>query len=100
MDKKTIRIPPFLVKTLNELPTKEEKNIFVENLQRWYASEYTETLHKFLREELERSLADEDKRNSFTSFFDFKFQSAHERGRRRALRDMIKQLGEFNDQTI
>lgn len=91
MDK--IVIPSFLSEPFRELETKEERLEFIRQYKLWRNNDMTEHLVRHLEREISSQIKKEESKDSFLSLFDFKFQTAHGRGYRHALRNLIKQLG-------
>ena len=86
-------IPAFLGKTFRELETKEQKDVFAQQLRMWMSNDITEELVRHLKEELDAHERNDDKDTSFVTEFQFNFKEAYNRGERTALRSLLKQLG-------
>lgn len=81
-----IRIPSFLTKL-----DKEEKQEMMKEYMQWKLQFCTEYLAKYLEDELERLVLEDEKRD-YTTWFQTKWSKAKALGKREVLRHIIKDL--------
>lgn len=94
MQKNSIRIPAFITSPFSETHGKEDKEVFLQEYKRWVNSEFTEHLTNHLHKLLKHKIQEDEDKTSFASLFESKYSRAHSLGYRKALRELIKQLGE------
>lgn len=89
---KELRIPPFLSKEFHSLKTKDAREKYLQSYANWRNSEYTEELLRYLEEKLKSKIAEEEREDSFISLFQSKYKSAHNKGSRTTIRELIKAI--------
>lgn len=83
------RIPRFSHKRFNQLPQDKRKE-FVDSYKAWLQNPFTTEMFNYLERELDLSYKEDEEKTSFLTRFQFKFHSAYYRGKRAALRLVIK----------
>lgn len=86
-----VKIPSFLSKKFSALSTQEEKKQFLANYKSWCDSTITKDLVKHIHDSWEDSVIQEDKKD-FLSIFQFNYGKYFNKGFRKALKQIQKQL--------
>lgn len=84
------KIPKHLSTSFHELRSTSDRSKFLDEYDNWLDSQYSAELVRYLESLLEREIESEERNNLFVSLFQSRYHSAHSRGRRSALRELIK----------
>lgn len=83
-------IPKHLSKTFNNLKDKEEKLEVLNRYYSWLEDNNTVLLLSYLEQLLQEEIKSEEQENMFVSLFQSKYKTAHSKGRRSVLRELLK----------
>jgi hypothetical protein len=83
-------IPKHLSKSFNNLKDKETKLEFLQSYYRWLDDPFTVLLFSSLEHNLNEEIRTEESESRFVSLFESKYKSAHSKGRRSVLRELLK----------
>lgn len=86
------KIPPASSSRFHSLPSKKAKDEFVSSYREWRSHPFTKDLVKYLEEQLEHEVLQEERKVDFWSKFHFKFSEAVSKGKRYTLRKLIKDI--------
>jgi hypothetical protein len=85
------KVPPHLSQQFNALKTKEEKQEFIRSYKVWLDHPLTKSLLEDFEDRID-SLIKEDEETDYLSWFQCKHKTAANKGQRKLLRTIIKQL--------
>lgn len=86
------RIPIYSSKRFNSLPSKKDKDDFINNYKSWLNSSFTRELIEFLDKDLQREIEESEKDINFFTRFQYRFSEAYSKGKRSVLRKLLKTI--------
>jgi hypothetical protein len=87
----SFKVPSFMSEYLSTL-AHNEKQEAMERYKRWHSHDYTELFTKYLQDECDRLVKEDEDKGDFLSKFQFSYVSIRNKAKRGLLRSLIKKL--------
>lgn len=84
------KVPNFLSKHFHSLDTLEEKRRLLDDFDIWKSSVITKNAILSIESELQKLEKEDEEKTDWLSVFHWKYKSAHNKGKRTALRSLLK----------